>query len=562
MLAVYARVSSEGQRDDKTIDQQIELGLDWAKSIDKDETPEVYKDDGITGREDDLANRPDMMRLLSDCKEGKVKAVWMYDSTRLARNELAAAIIKRAIVEAKVQLYMGGKLFDFNNPQDKFLFGILSNVGVLDKDMLIARLRRGRNKIIDQGNKGCRAFYGYKQDGKDEETGRIKWKADEAELMEMKKAFDYYLKRKSLMALARHLDPTVTRQDALHATQTWSVRMSHLEYTGMMLDTKGNLIKCKTFPRQIISLEDWQTVQGLLKAGSEKSRSHDNDYISTGLIRCGECGKKYYYRASKGYPYYSHDNTVFGNERRIDCKQYPRGVNKESIDALFAFLYEYQFKNKRDLDRIKSELSRKVDDESGKVDYEVSLCENKLTEVEKKIANIVKAISSGLDAEDFVDSMKALKIEKAVWEGKRDNKMATAHAYKKTLDEIVTDYTKDKIKAWRDMPSRNKKQELAEYFEATIKGTTLTVRTKKTNRYFVFSIQSLSVDAIVGWSRKSPATIERLYEVRQIKPNVFDLVEYATDVRMQSMIAYAENEHAIGKGLVSPRIFDFRKVTS
>jgi len=243
----------------------------------------------------------------------------MYDSMRLARNELAAAIIKRQIIAANVTLYMGGKEYDFNNPTDKFLFGILSNVAVLDKDNLVSRLRRGRNKIIDDGNKGCRAFYGYRQDGKDAKTGRIKWIPEEYELDQMVKAFTYYLKYHSLMKLARYMDPTVTRQVALHETQRWSVRMSHIEYTGNMMDTKGEIIQCKNFNKPIVSLEDWHTVQGLLKAGSEISRCHEKSHTSTGIIVCKACGKKYFFNGTEGHFYYKHDTSVFGNERKVHC---------------------------------------------------------------------------------------------------------------------------------------------------------------------------------------------------------------------------------------------------
>src|SRR5438874_9304560 len=80
-LAIYARVSTEEQREGQTINSQVaELerfadAKGWVMA-------DVYKDEGWSGS---IMARPELDRLRDDARDGRLQAVLINDVDRLAR---------------------------------------------------------------------------------------------------------------------------------------------------------------------------------------------------------------------------------------------------------------------------------------------------------------------------------------------------------------------------------------------------------------------------------------------------------------------------------------------
>ena len=83
LAAIYARVSSEEQRENQTIKTQIEAAKRWVEFQKMVNHPldiaDLYLDDGISGTIA-LAERPAGKRLLDEAVQGKFRGYW---STRL-----------------------------------------------------------------------------------------------------------------------------------------------------------------------------------------------------------------------------------------------------------------------------------------------------------------------------------------------------------------------------------------------------------------------------------------------------------------------------------------------
>ena len=90
-LAIYARVSTEEQREGQTIDSQIsELERftrekSWLIAA-------IYKDEGWSGG---VMERPELDRLRDDAQKGVFEAVLINDVDRLARDVAHLGVIKR-----------------------------------------------------------------------------------------------------------------------------------------------------------------------------------------------------------------------------------------------------------------------------------------------------------------------------------------------------------------------------------------------------------------------------------------------------------------------------------
>ena len=81
-LAVYARVSTEEQREGQTIDSQISELENFARQK-AWRIMGFYKDEGWSGA---LLERPELDRLRDDARKGLFQAVLINDVDRLARD--------------------------------------------------------------------------------------------------------------------------------------------------------------------------------------------------------------------------------------------------------------------------------------------------------------------------------------------------------------------------------------------------------------------------------------------------------------------------------------------
>ena len=99
-VAIYARVSSEEQREGQTIDSQIaeleRFAVDQQLNLSG-----IYKDEGWSGG---VMARPDLDRLRDDAQKGCFEAVLINDVDRLARDVTHLGVVKRDLERNGVQV--------------------------------------------------------------------------------------------------------------------------------------------------------------------------------------------------------------------------------------------------------------------------------------------------------------------------------------------------------------------------------------------------------------------------------------------------------------------------
>lgn len=100
MAAIYARVSTERQEKEKTIESQMEaLGIrarELSLSVDPDM---VFRDDGFSGSRLD---RPALDSLRDAAAEGRFSILLVYDADRLARNFVHQEILPEELERSGV----------------------------------------------------------------------------------------------------------------------------------------------------------------------------------------------------------------------------------------------------------------------------------------------------------------------------------------------------------------------------------------------------------------------------------------------------------------------------
>ena len=120
--ALYVRVSTRHQAEEGfSLDEQREALT--ALATERGWSFRLYVDAGISGEKID--NRPGLLDLLNDAAHGEVDVVAVVDESRLARDELTAAIIRDRLKRAGITLVTPSGDRDLSDPSGSFVATVL-----------------------------------------------------------------------------------------------------------------------------------------------------------------------------------------------------------------------------------------------------------------------------------------------------------------------------------------------------------------------------------------------------------------------------------------------------
>ena len=158
-LAIYARVSTEEQREGQTIDSQI-AELERFSREKGWVIAGIYKDEGWSGG---VMERPELDRLRDDAQMGVFGAVLINDVDRLARDVAHLGVIKRDLEKKGVRV-MFRKLPTETSPTYNLMVNILGSFAEFERELIADRTRRGRRHKVEVRKQylGCNTAYGYR----------------------------------------------------------------------------------------------------------------------------------------------------------------------------------------------------------------------------------------------------------------------------------------------------------------------------------------------------------------------------------------------------------------
>jgi site-specific DNA recombinase len=166
--AIYARVSSEEQREGQTIDSQVAELERFAREKNW-LLVGVYKDDGWSGS---LLARPELDHLRDDASHGRFDLVLLNDVDRLARDVAHLGIVKRDLESRGVEVIFR-KLPAEKSPTYNLMVNILGSFAEFEREMIADRTRRGRRHKVEARQQfiGTLPAYGYRYVPKDKGVG-------------------------------------------------------------------------------------------------------------------------------------------------------------------------------------------------------------------------------------------------------------------------------------------------------------------------------------------------------------------------------------------------------
>ena len=158
-LALYARVSTDEQRDGQTIDSQISELESFARQKSW-QVVGVYKDEGWSGG---LIERPELDRLRDNARKALFQAVLINDVDRLARDVAHLGVIKRDLERNNTQVIFR-KLPSENSPTHNLMVNILGSFAEFERELIADRIRRGKKHKVEIRKQylGSKTAYGFR----------------------------------------------------------------------------------------------------------------------------------------------------------------------------------------------------------------------------------------------------------------------------------------------------------------------------------------------------------------------------------------------------------------
>lgn len=466
MLGIYCRISVD-RENQKSIKEQELLGKEFAQK--NGLKYKVYIDQGISGG-GDPTKRPAFSEMLSDIKAGKIKALYVWNLDRTAREEATWFNLANLIVEHDITLYEDGKLLDLSDPSTYFTAGIMSQMNALYRRTTSKKIKAVLDRNVKEGKVHGRIYpFGYRKD----EDGYLTIDEEEAEIV--KKIYEMSLSGKGSSVIRKWLieNNVPTRYNKMGGTLTTTNK-----YTGEKRTVKKknivwsektiqDIIKNPIYKGKrkwgkkfydcpaIFDASYWQKANdNLPKNRNNSGKKVDHQYLLKGLLSCGKCGRNIYGRTRVD----KKDNVYICSSRRykeLNCGS--RGVN---IDKLEAFVWNRFFKGDELLALLQAEIEKGGQDEkiNGiKNSIEKLESQNRSLEGErqKAVQLAIKGLLKESDIQPELERIENLKndTEARIHNLKEELQDISAAAERK--NQLQTD-----IKSIKGKTSFNRKREL------------------------------------------------------------------------------------------------------
>jgi site-specific DNA recombinase len=338
--ALYARVSTERQEKEETIESQLAAITRYADRQGLRHSPALtYTDDGYSGT---WLDRPALDELRDHAREGRFDVVVVLCPDRLARRYAYQVLLLEELKRTGIEVLFCERPIG-DSPDDQLLLQVQGAIAEYERAKMLERCRRGRQHRARQGVLAPpRTPYGYvysaRKYGGD---GQIRIHEEEAAMV--RQVFAWYAEEgATLYRVVKKLDASPWRS---RSGKAWSrptvLGILHCEwYVGRAYygrrshrvqprSRDGTELPVPKTMRTAKPRSEWIEVQvprivddGLFACVQERIQEsrrfskrclkRKRVYLLRGLLKCGVCG----------YTYSGHtDTTVAGGRRRPRCRQ-------------------------------------------------------------------------------------------------------------------------------------------------------------------------------------------------------------------------------------------------
>lgn len=334
--AIYIRVSTDAQAEEGySIDAQKEQLTAYciAKGV---KNYEYYIDGGYSGSS---LSRPEIQRLIQDCKVGNISHVVVFKLDRLSRSQKDTLyLIEDIFIPNEVEFVSLGESIDTSSPTGKLMIGILSAFAQLERENIRLRTRMGMKERVKSGlwMGGGKIPFGYDYDS----TQGILIPNKDADTV--RQVYKLYLDGKSMQDIANVLG--LKWEMLVKQILKRKINYGIIEYNGEEYHGKHE---------PIITKDIYDAAMTEMKRRSNSSIIK-TDHLLTGLIFCGKCGARMRYQkwGKKDCKFVCYSQQVskpylIKDPNCTQKKLWTKEIEDNIIDAMFEFADNYNSNNKQ-----------------------------------------------------------------------------------------------------------------------------------------------------------------------------------------------------------------------
>lgn len=314
-IAAYCRVSTQAEEQSHSLVAQISY---YTKLIEEDPDAvlvNIYADRGTSGTR--TRNRTNFLRLIEDCRAGKVDAIITKSVSRFGRNTVDTLVFTRELRSLGIDVYFEKENLHTCSAEGELLLTLMAAVAESESVSMSDNIKWGKRKRYEKGiieSLVVGTMLGFQQ-----QDGEISIVEEEASIVRM--IYDWFLEGHGYEYITNRLiaDNVPTKRPGAKWANTTIINiLTNEKYCGNCLFQKtfisdpiqhtssrnrGQLPQyfIEDVLPAIIPKEEWQAVQELTKRHIKSGLKQSKEYPFTNMLVCPYCGKKYGSYTSAGH---------------------------------------------------------------------------------------------------------------------------------------------------------------------------------------------------------------------------------------------------------------------
>ncbi len=240
-VAAYCRVSTDKEQQEHSFETQKEMYTEMIMMKPNWQMAGIYADEGITGTI--AKKRPDFMRMIEDCRKGKIDLIITKSVSRFSRNNLDCLLYVRELKEMGIPIIFEKEGINTLQVSSELLITLFSGLSQAESESISMNVKIGKRQSLKNGNVpfSYKSFLGYSKgaDGKPE--------IDEEQAVIIRRIFAEYLAGKSLLDIAKGLTadeiPTARGKTNWSSARVQSI-LTNEKYKGDALLQKTYIVDC------------------------------------------------------------------------------------------------------------------------------------------------------------------------------------------------------------------------------------------------------------------------------------------------------------------------------
>lgn len=318
-VAAYARVSTEKEEQEDSFERQVEHYTQMINAKPEWRLVKIYADPGISGTR--AEKRPDFMRMIEDCRAGKIQKVLVKSISRFARNTVDSLTYIRELKDLGISICFESENIDTMTPGGEVLITILSAMAEQESRTISSNIKWAWQRKFQNGdiilNTGL--MLGYRKIEEKDEEGHEIFEINEEEAEIVRRIYREYIAGTSITRICRNLEAdgikTKLGKDKWQYSVVHSI-LTNEKYTGNA--TLGKTYKADVLSKKrtkndgkkapiyyvedthpaIIDRDTFNLIQKELhrrqdaKDNAVGRSRYNSRYPFSGLLICGLCGHK------------------------------------------------------------------------------------------------------------------------------------------------------------------------------------------------------------------------------------------------------------------------------